>query len=69
MNNAEFLVDGKVGIILALLLLVLLAILEVARVSVGPRWQALAQALTVAVTPLLVIYVATVIILIIRAFK
>jgi hypothetical protein len=61
--------NGQVGIVVALLLLALLAIREVARVSAGPRWQALARALTIAATPLVIIFLATVAILIAEAFR
>jgi hypothetical protein len=61
--------NGQVGIALALLLLTLLAIREVARVSAGPRWQALARALTIAATPIVIIFLATVAILIAEAFR
>jgi predicted thioesterase len=61
--------NGQAGSALALLLLALLAIREIARVSSGPRWQALARALTVAATPIMIIFLATVAILIVQAFR
>jgi hypothetical protein len=69
MNSLATFMNGQVGIALALLLLTLLAIREVARVSAGPRWQALARALTIAATPLVIIFLATVAILIAEAFR
>jgi hypothetical protein len=59
--------NGQVGIAVALLLLALLALREIARVSSGPRWQALARALTVAITPVLIIFLVTVTVYIIQA--
>jgi hypothetical protein len=69
MNNLAVFMNGQVGIAVALLLLALLAIREVARVSSGPRWQALERALTIAATPILIIFLATVAILIVSAFQ
>ena len=69
MTNLALLTNGQVGIAIALLLLAILALREVARVSSGRRWRALAQALTVAATPILIIFLATVTVLIVEAFK
>ena len=69
MANLALFTNGQMGIAVALLLLAILALREVARVSSGPRWQALAQALTVAATPILIIFLATVVVLIVEAFK
>ena len=66
-NNLLLGMNGQVGIVVALLLLGLLALRELARVSSGPRWQALARALTVAITPVLIIFLMTVTIYIIQA--
>lgn len=44
----------------ALLLLLLLALREIARISVGLRWRAVTQWLTAAVIPLFVIFLASV---------
>ena len=68
-NVPAILPNGQVGVALALLLLALLALSEVARVSAGPRWQALARALAVAATPILIIFIATVAINIFEAFR
>ena len=69
MTNLALFTNGQVGIAIALLLLAILALREVARVSSGRRWQALAQALTIAATPILIIFLATVAVLIVEAFK
>ena len=69
MNNLATFMSGQVGIAVSLLLLAMLAIREVARVSAGPRWQALARALTVAATPILIIFLATVATLIVQALR
>jgi hypothetical protein len=69
MNSLATFMSGRVGIAVALLLLVLLAIREVARVSAGPRWRALARAITIVATPLFIIFLATVAILIVEAFR
>ncbi len=47
---------------LALLLLALLAIREVARVSSGPRWRTLARNLLFVIIPLLLVFFATVVV-------
>jgi predicted thioesterase len=69
MTSPTIFMNGQAGSALALLLLALLAIREIARVSSGPRWQALARALTVAATPIMIIFLATVAILIVQAFR
>ena len=69
MTSPTIFMNGQAGSALALLLLALLAIREIARVSTGPRWQALARALTVAATPILIIFLATVVLLIVQAFR
>jgi hypothetical protein len=69
MNNLANFMNAQAGIAVALLLLALLALREVARVSAGPRWQALARAVTIAATPILIIFLATVAILIVSAFQ
>lgn len=69
MTNLVIFMNGQAGIAMALLLLTLLAIREIARVSTGPRWQALARALTVAATPLFIIFLATVAFLMVEAFR
>lgn len=68
-NVPAILQNGQVGVAVALLLLALLALREVARVSAGPRWQALARALKVAATPILIIFMTTAAIYIIEAFR
>jgi hypothetical protein len=68
-NVPAILQNSQVGIAIALLLLALLVVREVARVSSGPRWKALARGLTVAVTPILIIFLTTVAIYIIQAFR
>ena len=68
-NVPEILQNGQVGVALALLLLALLALREVARVSTGPRWKALARGLTVAAIPILIIFLTTAAIYIIQAFR
>jgi len=67
-NIPTILQNSQAGIVVAVLLLALLAVREVARVSAGPRWQALARALTIAATPLAIIFLATVAVLIVQAF-
>jgi hypothetical protein len=57
------------ALVLALLLLVLLALREVARVSVGPRWQEITHLLSVGIAPLLVIFIATVVVRVITALE
>ena len=69
MNNLSLFMSGPAGIALGLLLLGLLAMREVAHVAAGPRWQALARALTIVVTPLLIIFLAAVVDLVIEAFR
>ena len=68
-NVPAILQNSQVGIAIALLLLALLVVREVARVSSGPRWKALARGLTVAATPILIIFLTTVAIYIIQAFR
>jgi len=68
-NVPALLQNSQVGIAIALLLLALLVVREVARVSSGPRWKALARGLTVAATPILIIFLTTVAIYIIQAFR
>jgi hypothetical protein len=58
---------AQIGVGVAVLLLALLAVREVARVSGGRRAQALTRALTVAITPVLVIFLAAVAVAIIAA--
>src|SRR5258708_31235999 len=67
MNSLATFMNGQAGVAVALLLLALLAVREVARVSAGPRWQALARALTIAATPLVIIFLATVAVLFLAA--
>ncbi len=69
MNNLATFMNGQAGIAVGLLLLALLAIREVARVSAGPRWHALARALTIAATPILIIFLASVAILLFEALR
>ncbi len=69
MNNLADFMSGPVGVGVAALLLLVLAVREVARVSAGPRWQALTRALTVAATPLLILFLATAVVLIAEALK
>ena len=69
MISPAFLLNGRAGIALALLLLALLAMRELARISSGPRAQALTRALTVAITPILIIFIVTVTLYIIQAFQ
>lgn len=69
MNSLADLMQGRAGVAVALLLLALLAVREVARVSTGPRWQALVRAATVAATPLLIIFLAAVVTLIAGALR
>ena len=52
---------GYAGMIaLALVLMALLIVREVARVSTSARWQMLARLLTIAIVPLLLIFLAAV---------
>lgn len=60
---------GQGMIVIALLLLALLCLREVARVSTGPRWQTLTRILTVGITPLLIIFAATVAVRFVDAFQ
>ena len=69
MNNLSLFMNGPAGISLGILLLGLLALREVARVAAGPRWQALARALTIVATPILIIFLAAVADLLIEAFR
>ena len=68
-NIPAILQNGQVGAAIALLLLGMLALREVARVSTGSRWRALARALTVAVTPVFIIFITTVAFYIVDAFR
>jgi hypothetical protein len=68
MNNLALFANGQAGIAVALLLLMLLAIRELASASAGPRWQALAHALNVAITPIFIIFLATLAILAVQTF-
>jgi hypothetical protein len=68
-NVPAILQNSQLGIALALLLLALLAVREVARVSAGPRWKALARWLTVASIPILILFLMTAAIYIIQAFR
>ena len=69
MNNVANFMNGPAGVVITLLLLAILAAREVARISGGRRRQALARALSVAATPLLVIFLAAVAILLVQAFR
>ena len=68
-NNLVVGLSGELGIAVSLLLLALLALREIARVSTGPHWEALARALTVAITPVLIIFLAAVAIYLIQALQ
>jgi hypothetical protein len=69
MNNLSLFMNGPAGIALGILLLALLAMRELAQVAAGPRWLALARALTIVATPILIIFLAAVVDLVIEAFR
>jgi hypothetical protein len=57
------------ALVLALLLLVLLALREVARVSEGQRWREVTHLLSVGIAPLLVIFIAAVVVRVVTALQ
>lgn len=69
MNNVANFLNGPAGVAVAVVLLAMLAIRELARVSARPRGRALARALTVAATPMLVIFLASVALLLAQSFR
>jgi len=68
MNNVANFLNGPAGVAVALVLLAMLAIRELARVSAKQRGRALARALTVAATPMLIIFLASVALLLAQSF-
>ena len=69
MIDLSVFLSGQVGMALSLVLLAVLAVREVARVSTEPRWQALARTLTVAAAPIMIVFLITVTILMVEAFR